>query len=330
MLSKNLDSQGISKKISVEINGVKQGMFIKGKNKNNPVLLYLHGGMPDYFLKQKYPTKLEDDFVVVWWEQRGSGISYNSKEPLSSITQEKLISDTLELTNYLRRRFEKKKIYLMGHSGGTFIGIQTAARTPELYEAYIGVAQMSNQFESEVEAYDYMLGQYKKKENTGMVRKLMRNPVVLNRKIFQGYLKIRDQAMHRLGIGTTHDMNSVITGIFLPSLMSREYTLKEKINLWRGKFGSGISVLSDTIMTTDLNTKVKKVDLPIYFFHGKYDYTVSYKGALSYFMRIKAPTKGFYTFKKSAHSPMFEEPEKMQEILCKDVLNKKNNLADSL
>ena len=69
----------ISEKIFLDINGSKQGMFIKGKNLDNPVILYLHGGMPDYFLTEKYPTQLEDNFTMVWWEQRNCGISYNSE-----------------------------------------------------------------------------------------------------------------------------------------------------------------------------------------------------------------------------------------------------------
>jgi hypothetical protein len=78
----------ISEKIRVNINGVEQGMFIKSKNSTNPVLLYLHGGMPDYFLTQKYPTGLEDYFTVVWWEQRGSGLSYYADIPPETITLE--------------------------------------------------------------------------------------------------------------------------------------------------------------------------------------------------------------------------------------------------
>ena len=147
----------ISEKTFVEINGIKQGLFIKSKNGQNPVLLYLHGGMPEYFLTNKYPAVLEDYFTVVWWEQRGSGISYSEDIPQETIYLEQFISDTIEMTNYLRDRFGKEKIYLMGHSGGTFIGIQTAAREPELYYAYIGMAQMTYQLESEKLAYDYML-----------------------------------------------------------------------------------------------------------------------------------------------------------------------------
>ena len=135
----------ISEKIHVRINGIEQGMFIKSKDATHPVLLYLHGGMPDYFLTEKYPTGLEDYFTVVWWEQRGSGISYSADIPPETMNLEQLISDTLGVTNYLRSRFHKDKIYLMGHSGGTFVAIQAAARAPELYYAYLGVAQMADQ-----------------------------------------------------------------------------------------------------------------------------------------------------------------------------------------
>ncbi len=201
----------ISEKIRVNIGGVEQGMFIKGRNTRNPVLLYLHGGMPDYFLTEHYPTGLDDDFTVVWWEQRGSGLSYRADVPPESVNPEQLVSDTVDVTNYLRKRFGREKIYLMGHSGGTFIGIQAAARAPELYHAYLGVAQMSNQLESERLAYDY---------------------------------------------------------------------------------------------------------------------TVSYPLAKSYYERLDAPVKGFYTFKQSAHSPFFEEPGKMRDIVRADVLTGSKRLAD--
>lgn len=325
----NLLAGSISEKIHVNINNIEQGMFIKSKDAANPVLLYLHGGMPDYFLSEKYPTGLEDYFTVVWWDQRGSGLSYSGNIPPETMTLEHMMSDTLEVTNYLRQRFGKDKIYLMGHSGGTFIGIQVAAQAPELYYAYIGVAQMSNQLKSERLAYEYMLRQFKENGNREMVRKLEAAPVTMTDGTPDAYRALRDQAMHSLGIGTTHDMNSVITGIFLPSLQCREYTLIEKVNMWRGKSRAGISILWNTMLATDLSNQVTELDLPVYFFEGVYDYTCSYTEAKSYFEKLKAPIKGFYTFERSAHSPLFEEPEKMGHILRGDILAGANRLADA-
>jgi pimeloyl-ACP methyl ester carboxylesterase len=239
-----------------------------------------------------------------------------------------MIADTLEVTNYLRRRFRQEKIFLMGHSGGTFIGIQAAARAPELFRAYLGVAQFSNQLKSEKLAYDYMLKRFREKGNSKMARALEAAPVTLTDGVPAAYRAIRDKAMHLLGIGTTHDMNSVITGVFLPSWMSRDYTLREKINMWRGKSRAGISVMWDKMISTDLSEVLTKLDLPVYFFGGNYDYTVSSPLAKDYFGKIEAPMKGFYTFAQSAHSPMFEEPGKMLKILREDVLAGTNNLAD--
>jgi len=319
----------ISGKVFVNINGVEQGMFIISKDETHPVLLYLHGGMPEYFLTQKYPTGLEDYFTVVWWEQRGSGLSYSADIPPETMTLEQMISDTLELTNYLRHRFGQEKIYLMGHSGGTFIGIQAAARAPELYYAYIGVAQMSYQLKSEKLAYEYMLQQFQENGNLEMVRKLEEAPVTMTDGTPDAYLALRDQAMHSLGIGTTHDMHSVITGIFFPSLTFRGYTLLEKVNMWRGKSQSGVSPFWDEMIATDLTIKVPELEIPAYFFGGIYDYTCSYTLAKDYLEKLQAPMKGFYTLEQSAHSPLFEEPEKMLRILLEDVLAGTNNLADA-
>jgi pimeloyl-ACP methyl ester carboxylesterase len=323
----------ISEKIHVNINGVEQGMFIKSKNINNPVLLFVHGGpgMPEYWLTQRYPTGLEDIFTVVWWEQRGAGLSYSSDIPAETMTAEQFVSDTLEVTNYLRKRFNKDKIYLMAHSWGSYIGIQAAARAPDLYYAYIGIGQVSYQIKSEQLAYEYALEYYKKNGNTGMVQRLEAAPPTMTVPLPAAYVAIRDEYMHGAGIGTTHDMNSVVTGIFFPSLQFREYTLGEKINLWRGKISSRSSKFSlwDKMQATDLTKQVTQLDIPVYFFEGLYDYTCAYPLTKAYFEKLNAPVKGFYTFENSAHSPMFEEPEKMLKILQKDVLAGTNNLADT-
>ncbi|MDF2877884.1 MAG: hypothetical protein K0S30_980, partial [Clostridia bacterium] len=134
-------ANSISEKVSIEINGVGQGMFIKGKDITKPVLLLVHGGpgMSDYFLAEEYPTGIENEFVVCYWEQRGTGISYNSDIAPETMTTEQFISDIIEVTNYLRNRFGQDKIYLMGHSWGTYLSVKTVAKSPELFHAYIAM-----------------------------------------------------------------------------------------------------------------------------------------------------------------------------------------------
>ena len=326
-------ADSISEKILVNINGVEQGIFIKGKDSTNPVLLFVHGGpgMPEYWLTQQYPTGLEDHFTVVWWEQRGAGLSYSPAIPAETMTAEQYIADTLEVTKYLRTRFGREKIYLMAHSWGSYIGIQAAAREPELYYAYIGMGQIAYQIKSEQLAYEYALEYYKKSGNTDMVQRLEAAPPTLTVPLPAAYNALRDEYMHGAGIGTTHEMRSVITGIFLPSWQFREYTVGEKINLWRGKIFSRSSDFNlwDTMQATDLTKQVTQLAIPVYFFEGAYDYTCAYPLAKEYFAQLNAPVKGFYTFEHSAHSPIFEEPEKMLKILQQDVLAGTNNLADT-
>lgn len=320
----------ISEKIHVNINGVEQGMFIKGKDKTKPVLLFLHGGpgMPEYAVSRKYTTVLENDFTVCWWEMRGAGLSYSPDIPLETMTFEQLISDTIEVTNYLRKRFGQEKIYLMAHSGGTFTGIQAVARAPELYKAYIAMSQISNQFESEKLAYKYMVEQFTRLGDEKMLQKL--NKYSINEINMPSYYAMRDAPMHKLGVGTTHNMKSVISGVFMPVMLNKEYTFSEKINIWRGKaFNTKTANLWCKLVEMDLTRKVTKLDIPVYFCEGIYDYTCSYTLAKAYFEKLQAPMKGFYTFKQSAHSPLFEEPGKMQHILQEDVLAGVNNLADA-
>jgi pimeloyl-ACP methyl ester carboxylesterase len=325
-------ANSLAEKIHVEINGMEQGMFIKSKNSHNPVLLFLHGGpgMPEYWLTQRYPTGLEEHFTVVWWEQRGAALSYSPDIPPETMTAAQFVADTLAVTRYLLNRFGQEKIYLMGHSWGSYIGIQAAAQAPELYHAYIGMGQVSYQLQSEQLAYEYALTQYKNNGDWRMMRRLEAAPPTMTAPLPPDYEALRDAYMHGIGIGTTREMTSVITGIFLPSWQFREYTLAEKINLWRGKVYSRSDAfgLWDTMQATDLTQQVTELAIPTYFFHGKYDYTCAYPLARAYFAGLQAPLKGFYTFEESAHSPIFEEPEKAVEILLQDVLRGATALAD--
>lgn len=322
----------ISEKIRVNINGIEQGMLIRGRDETKPVLLFIHGGtgMPEYFLAKKYPATLEvldEHFTVCWWERRGAGLSYSANIPPQTITIEQIVSDLLAVTNYLRNRFHKQKIYLMAHSGGTLFALQAIARSPESFHSYIAIAQIAYQLKSENVAYQYMLKRFRENGDASMVRRLESAPPTMSAPLPAAYMTIRDKAMHRLGIGTTREMRSVITGVFLPSLLCPDYTFAEKVNIWRGKILLD-ALLWNKMLTTDLSKTITSIAVPMYFLHGIYDYTVTFRETKAYFELIKAPVKGFYTFQQSAHSPMFEEPEKLRQIIEQDVLRGTTRLAD--
>ena len=198
-----VEPHGVSEKLFLDVNGTRQGMFLRGRDTGNPVLLYLHGGLPEYFLQERRPTALEDCFTVAWWEQRGAGLSYSPSLSRASMTTERFILDTVSVTDYLRERFDRERIYLMAHSGGSFIGIQAVARRPELYAGYIGLAQMVDQLRSERLAYEFMLAEFERRHDHRMVNRLTAAPVDEAHGTPRGYLAVRDTAMHRLGVDTT-------------------------------------------------------------------------------------------------------------------------------
>jgi pimeloyl-ACP methyl ester carboxylesterase len=139
---------------------------------------------------------------------------------------------------------------------------------------------------------------------------------------------LRDQAMHELGVGTMHQMNSVIKGLFFPSLRCRDYTITERFQIWAGKVFSSKSEMLYTIDDFDARVDALEIDIPIYFFAGIYDYTTSYQLQKDYYEKINAPIKGFYTFSQSAHSPLFEEIDHALWILKTDVINLQVTLND--
>ena len=320
----------IAEKIRVPIRGRDHGMFLEGVDRKGPVLLFLHGGpgMPEYWLTRRYPTGLERSFVVAWWEQPGAGLSYAAGRPSHELTAEVFVDDTLAVARYLSERFGHDRIYVMAHSWGSYIGLQAVAADPSRFHAYVGVSQITHQIRSELESYTYMLQRFEELGDAAMVRRLRRAPVTLDAPLPRGYSAVRDRAMHTLGVGTTRDMRSVVTGLFLPSWRFPGYTVGEKVDLWRGKIAARRSALWDRMQATDLTRQVTRLEIPAYFLHGIHDRTASYAMARAYAGALDAPVKGFYTFERSAHSPMLEEPERTRAILTGDVLRGTNRLAD--
>lgn len=319
----------------MQINGVRQGMFIRGHDgpggsAEKPVLLFVHGGpgMPEFFLDRTHPTGLERDFIVCWWEQRGAGLSYDRRMSRASMTVDQLVDDTVAVARRLGERFGREKVYLLAHSWGSFIGIQAAARAPEAFHAYIGMGQVSHQQRAEVLAYEYELAEYRRRGDARMVKALEAAPVTMDAPPPRAYMRMRDTAMHGIGIGTTREMESVVTGIFLPVWRTPEYTLRERAAIWRGKAWSR-GILWDEFLATDLASRVTELEVPAYFCQGAWDYTTNPELARAYCDLLRAPVKGFYTFEQSAHSPAFEEPELFRAVLREDVLTGSARLADA-
>ncbi|MDX6369895.1 MAG: proline iminopeptidase, partial [Gaiellaceae bacterium] len=141
----------IAELAKVKIGGVTQWLEIRGQSRDKPVLLFIPGGpgQSDLSFSRVLFANLTRDFVVVAWDGRGIGKAYPSYDP-KTLTTDRVVADTIEVTNYLRRRFDEKKIYLAGESGGTITGVLAVERHPELYYAWIGSGQMVDPRETDI------------------------------------------------------------------------------------------------------------------------------------------------------------------------------------
>lgn len=204
------NSAEISELEKIQIGGVDQWLFSQGKDRNNPVLLILHGGPGAGsigFARYLY-TELEKQFIVVNWDQRGAGKSYSLF--MSDVTPETYLSDTREVISFLKRKFNVPKIYLMGHSWGGYLGAIIANRYPEDLFAYIGIGPVVNGEQSVAISYKFVLENGRKNpEVSDKVKDLTQ----------EEYLKNRRFWLNQFGVGMFRDTQRYDEDRFLRGLM---------------------------------------------------------------------------------------------------------------
>jgi pimeloyl-ACP methyl ester carboxylesterase len=310
----------ISVIITENINGINQRMIIRGHDTTKPVLLYLHGGPgdPEFPFVNQFNSDIENIFVVCYWEQRGAGLSYSSSIPPSTMTLHQFVDDAGKVSEYLLHRFNRKKIFLFGHSWGSMLGSFAANKYPDYYYAFISVGQVGNQVQSENLSYKFILSRAKELKDKKAVKIIesIGPPPYADPKEAISKMLIERKYLIKYG-------GAIKNGEFYPKAIKslfvcKEYTLETKINYLRGMNFSK-NHLWDVIMKTNMFKSVPSQDIPVYILQGRFDYQTSYVVAKAYFDSLQAPVKKFYTFENSAHSPIFEEPEKFERIL-KEIL----------
>lgn len=297
----------------IELGGVKQSILIRGKDRSNPVVLFLHGGpgYPQIGYARRYQSELENDFVVVNWDQRGAGKSYHWNLTEEDMKLDTLIEDTRQLTEYLKERFQQPKIYMVGHSWGSLLATWTVQKYPEHYHAYIGVGQVADSPQGELTSYEYVLEEAKRRNLVEAVRELEgigappyqypREDATLERKWVMAF------GGSERGSDTYADM---IEGI----LLAPEYSWMDGIRLALGDSFSRHAILPQT-RNVKLADTVPELAVPVIFCMGRHDYMTPSAVAYSYFEKLKAPEKQFIWFEESAHFPHFEETEKFHEVM---------------
>lgn len=308
----NLLENSIAELKQLKLNGKKQWISIRGRNKNNPVLLFLAGGPGGTQMAavRHELAELEKHFVVVNWDQPGSGKSYFATRK-SKITVDTYVEDGYELTKYLKERFSQEKIYLIGESWGSALGIFLISKHPQSYHAFIGTGQMVD-FE-ETERIDYAKAMELAEQNgdTALIKKLKANGeppyygkgVTWKSSLYLNYLNEYMAGIPEVknpGYNTFRDIGS------------SEYGLMDKITFFAGIINT-FNHVYPKLYDIDLRKDYAKLQTPVYFFLGRYDYNAPTALVEEYQSILEVPDKGIVWFEHSAHNPWINERDKFVE-----------------
>jgi pimeloyl-ACP methyl ester carboxylesterase len=311
----NIPENSIAELTMLELNGRKQWISLRGWDKNAPILLFLAGGPGGTQMAavRHELSELEKHFVIVNWDQPGSGKSYYA-EKTQNITVDTYIEDGHALTKYLRERFSQEKIYLIGESWGSALGIFLASRYPEYYHALIGTGQMIDFVETERMDYAKALEIAENNGDTALINRLIANgeppyygnDVTWKSAVYLNYINNYMASLPQIsnpGYNTFRD------------IASAEYGLLDKINFFRGVIRTFNEVYPQ-LYGIDLRKDYTKIDVPVYFFIGRYDFNAPTVLVEEYEQLLDAPDKGIVWFEHSCHSPWINERNKFtQEVI---------------
>ncbi len=303
----------IAELTSTRIGGHDQALMIRGRSTGDPVLLYLAGGPGGTDLgAMRADAGLEQDFVVVTWEQRGSGKSYAALDPADTLTLEQVVADTVELTNYLRSRFGQDKVYLVGNSWGTIPGVLAVQQHPELFHAFVGTGQMVSPRATDVMFYEDTLAWADDTGNDALAATLRRNGP-------PPYANLLD---YEPALSYEHDWNAypefnndleMPANLFVP-----ENTLIDQVNGLRA-FLDTFSVLYPQLQDTDFRTDVPSLGVPVYVVLGAHEARGRAVLANEWFAGLVAPSKELVMFEHSGHRPVVEEPAVFASLMTRIV-----------
>lgn len=302
----------------IMLGGVPQWILIRGNNVENPILLKLHGGPGQAEMATVGLNRLlEKDFVVVEWDQRGAGKSAESIEPESAMTINQFVEDTHQLTELLLRRFQRKHLILVGHSWGSVIGLMAAAKYPHLYQAFVSTGQIANYAEGMKVSYRFLTDEAMKRNNLEALEDLTRiGPPPYLGKEQKGKQEIFQKWLNEFGGVWNSSAKFDPVGWMISSV---EYAWPEKLRFLRAAQRS-FDLLLPQLAAVDMNIAVPKVDVPVYFAVGRYDYLAPFEVSEKYFASLTAPSKKWVWFENSAHFPQWEEVEMFHDFLTRKVL----------
>jgi pimeloyl-ACP methyl ester carboxylesterase len=299
----------------VTLNGHQEWITIRGTNMHNPVLLHLAGGPgnSDLSIFRTLMAPLEEHFVVVNWDQPGAGKSYGAV-PMATLTPQRYVSDAHALIQLLRTRFHQDKIYLLGSSWGSVLGIWLVQQYPTLFSAYIGDGQVVNMKEDSVMGYQFALKYAAERGDTATVDTLRHNgppPYVGDGMLskYTAYLNVLNTYMAQ------HAAAPNITPV---DALASEYGLLDRVNYLRGT--DVPTVMLPQEQGFDFTTQATRLQVPVYFLEGRFDVQAMTSQVERYYQVLQAPHKELIWFDQSGHTPLVYESNKVVNVLVNHIL----------
>jgi len=296
----------IAELTALELNGARQFVLIRGENRENPVILRVHGGPGQAEMAAEVLNRdLEKDFVVVEWDQRGAGKSAIPDSDYAKLSLGVVVSDTVALARVLNQRFGRK-ILLMGHSWGSVVGLLAAERNPELFAGFVSTGQIVDyQAGSAITYRDMLTMAANQRLDATSLRELGPPPYSdeARRQRYFGW-------MDKLGVSWHASPAMDRVGLML---RSPEYSWTEKLGFTDEAQKSFQALFGDlsSIRLEDHRT----FSIPILFVLGAWDRLAPHELAQAYFDTIQAPFKQAVTFESSAHFPQYEEPQRFSQTV---------------
>lgn len=294
----------------LRLGGVDQWVMIRGESLSNPPLIFLHGGpgLTEMRFFRHFNAPLEKGFTIVYWDQRGSGKSYDRKLPRSSMTVEQFIADLDELVEVVRERLGKKKVVLFGHSWGAALGVLYAARFPEKVAAYVGSGQIGDWAAAESSSYAYALAEAERRGDRKALKKLRAiGPPPYDAKSVWTERTSLQRLEGNLDAKLLWNMGRIFLG-------RPEASIFDLPNMVRG-FRFSLDAMWAEVSKLNLAEAAPTLQVPVFFFLGRRDRWVPPETSVAYFDALSAPSKKLVWFEQSGHEPFVDEPARFNAAM---------------
>lgn len=299
----------IAEERTMILGGVEQHVLLRGRDKSAPLLVFVHGGpgvSSTAFLRANNEI-LEEDFLVVHWDQRGTLNSFDPELDPAEMTIERMTADLGELIDALLAEFNQDQLILVAHSWGTILGLEHVAKRPETVAAYIAVSQTTDQMASDAAGYEWALKQAHAAGDSTAIEQL--EEIGLPPYTIEEFVTQR-RYVNQFG-GSLVEYKSDLDLLRI-SMSTPEFAWPDAAPLVRGiSFSS--EALWEEQKTYDAQSRIQSIDAPIYLMLGRHDQIISSSLGTAYLDSLEAPHKELIWFEGSGHVPFFEEPEKFND-----------------